>query len=100
MRFIAENQRFPGREVFFPGRFHAFLEHPHDLPVLGVEGSNASDIGARAVAEACGRIQRASVAELATEIGRRELEQVRVLLKRTRPALLDYARKLADRSVR
>jgi len=75
------------------GRIEDFQGQAHALK------GNASDIGARAVAEACGRIQRASVAELATEIGRRELEQVRVLLKRTRPALLGYARKLADRSV-
>ncbi len=74
-------------------RIEDFQDQAHALK------GNASDIGAKAVAVACEKIQRASVAELAAGAGERELEQVRVLLQRTRPALLSYARKLEDRSV-
>ncbi len=89
----AANKLESMQQLIAENRIEDFQDQAHALK------GNASDIGAKAVAEACERIQRASVAELAAGAGERELEQVRVLLQRTRPALLSYARKLEDRSV-
>ena len=81
------------QQLLAEGRIEDFKDQAHALK------GNASDIGAKAVAAACERIQRASLDELAAGVGERELEQVQVLLERTRPALLGYARKLADHSL-
>ena len=80
------------QRVLNEGRVGDFLDQAHALK------GNASGIGAAAIAQVCSKIQHTRATDLAMGLGGQLLDRLRTLLQKTRPALLNYAHTLAERS--